>query len=291
LVICLVIIGSVWINQKNIIEFNRDNLINKLAYGRSVFESTIFSSIEQIENLSKTPLLLEAVKEVNKDNLNILTKSLYINSKNFRRILVTAENGDLVSIYPDVVISYQNLSFREYFVRVKETKTTYLSDLFETATDGQKTFVVVVATPILDKEKNLAGVLVCSIDLNKLSDRLQKIATDSKGEYFEVIDQQTRKIITPGYSYTQESNMAETDLINQGLTGKYGVDEIFEDGMSLLVVHDQIRPKGWKILLKQPYLNSLRFNKEAILFILFSALGANILVILINLTYLRKKEV
>ena len=60
-----------------------------------------------------------------------------------------------------------DLSFREYYKMVVQTKKTYLSDAIISKTTGRN--LAVIATPVINNENNMTGILLGTINFNNYS--------------------------------------------------------------------------------------------------------------------------
>ena len=66
-----------------------------------------------------------------------------------------------------------NFAFRDYYQVVNQTKKTYLSDAIISKATGRN--LAVIATPIIDKENDMRGILYGSINFNNYDKFLQSL--------------------------------------------------------------------------------------------------------------------
>jgi hypothetical protein len=66
-----------------------------------------------------------------------------------------------------------NLSFRDYYQVVNQTQKTYLSDAIISKTTGRN--LAVIATPVINKENNMTGILLGTINFNNYDKFLQSL--------------------------------------------------------------------------------------------------------------------
>ena len=66
-----------------------------------------------------------------------------------------------------------NFSFRDYYQVVEETKKTYLSDAIISKSTGRN--LAVIATPVINKENNMTGILSGTINFNNYDKFLQSL--------------------------------------------------------------------------------------------------------------------
>ena len=76
--------------------------------------------------------------------------------------------------------------------------------------------------PILDKRGELSGLVVGSVDLSRIGYLLSQVASNSRGEYFVVVDRQNKIIYHPNSSRVGSDNPS-TDALTQALQGQKGV--------------------------------------------------------------------
>ncbi len=70
-------------------------------------------------------------------------------------------------------LTTNNLSFRDYYQVVEETKKTYLSDAIISKATGEN--LAVIATPVINKENDMIGILLGTINFNNYDQILQPL--------------------------------------------------------------------------------------------------------------------
>ena len=94
----------------------------------------------------------------------------------FFSVVFLLNNGD---VYFDEPFERQlnrtatNLSFRDYYQAVEQTKKTYLSDAIISITTGRN--LAVIATPVINKDNNMTGILLGAINFNNYDKFLQSL--------------------------------------------------------------------------------------------------------------------
>jgi len=94
----------------------------------------------------------------------------------FFSVVFLLNNGD---VYFDEPFELQlnrtatNLSFRDYYQAVEQTKKTYLSDAIISITTGRN--LAVIATPVINKDNNMTGILLGAINFNNYDKFLQSL--------------------------------------------------------------------------------------------------------------------
>lgn len=289
LLIFLAIVTVIWVVQNNIRSYAHDELVNKLVYGETLVESTVSSSKEKLETLSKDKSLIEAVKKKDTTFLKKSMKDFFVYSLDFRRIWVSDDKGEVLNIYPEANVLYENVAFREYFKVTKASKKSYISDLFETEVNGEKKEVVVVATPILDENENFIGVLVGSLDIDSLANKLQQFANSYDKEYFLVLDKQGKAIVKPesigGLSNEEIQQLIAVDQVNNN----HDVGQAVNFNNKSLQVHEQITDTDWILVLRRSLANTYNFSNVTNLLLNLIIISAGLLVIFWNIVHLKRR--
>jgi excisionase family DNA binding protein len=288
LLIFLAIVTVIWVVQNNIRSYAQNELVNKLVYGVTLVESTINSSKEKLVTLSRDELLIEAVKKKDTAFLKKSMKDFFVYSLNFRRIWMFDDKGEVLNIYPEANILFDNVSFREYFQEMKASKKSYISNLLETEVNGEKKEVVVVAAPILDADENFIGILIVSLDVNSLTNKLQQFANYYDNEYFLVLDKKGKVIIKPE-NISGLSNEEIQQLLASQTNNNHDVRQVINFDNKLLQINEQITDPNWILVLRRPLVNTYSFNNVTNLLLNLIIIIVGFLIILWNMVYLEKK--
>ena len=106
-----------------------------------------------------------------------IAKILLDQFKEFNSILYYFNNGDIYFFEPfqdQLKLTATNFSFRDYYQVVNQTKKTYLSDaVLSKATTGRN--LAVIATPVINKDNNITGILSGTINFNYYDKFLQSL--------------------------------------------------------------------------------------------------------------------
>ena len=102
-----------------------------------------------------------------------------------------------------------NLSFRDYYQLVNQTKKTYLSDAIISKTTGRN--LAVIATPVINKENNMTGILLGTINFKNYDEFLQSLNLQNNSRLV-LIDKSGIKI--------GDSNENETSVSNESFEKK-----------------------------------------------------------------------
>jgi len=263
LLLFIVGINVLWFMQGNVIEFASGQLLNKVNYSRVIVETALTSVKGSLESASQNLLLQKAITDEDPEVLDGILRGLYEGSKDMRRILVVSSSGDILSAYPfDEALSGQNIAYRDYFTNTVVAKKTVISDMFESIGTSPRP-VVAIATPFITVDGEVDGLIVGSLDLESLGNRLQQIASVQDGEYITVVDETGKRLIHPqkeliGTTVTQENPV----LLGAG--GKHGIGEWETiDGIRSMQAYDTIGPTRWGIAIYAPLPSVLKSTRAS----------------------------
>jgi len=196
-VIHLTVMVGIVVFESIMTGYTSQQLGTRVSAGKTYVDLLMNSSKQVLENNQLTPRILQALT-TKRDGLPALTKELFEQNRQFRRVLVFGNDGYVRAAYPpDPEVMGKSFAFREYFQEVMKTGRTAVSDVIDTVqTDKQS--AVVIASPIADPvSASVSAILVGSLDLNSLNVKLQQIASSKTGEFFIVIDKNGRRIMHP----------------------------------------------------------------------------------------------
>ncbi len=166
---------------------NNSLLLNELANIKNILESKVTKLVIALQIASSLPQILQP-PDINliDSEINGIPEDADIEKRKIAKILLdqfeffsvvfSLNNGD---VYFDEPFERQlnrtatNLSFRDYFQAVEQTKKTYLSDAIISITTGRN--LAVIATPVIDKENNMTGILLGAINFNNYDNFLQSL--------------------------------------------------------------------------------------------------------------------
>lgn len=285
LLVFVVIISIIWIIQNNNKNNIQQTLINRLVYGKSILENMLESSTDKIESFANNETLRNEIEKKDYLSIDKSSKDFFTYTTYFRRIIFADKDGEIRSIYPDANLVVKNVSFREYFKKVKSNKKTYISSVYETQVNGVKKQVVSINTPILDKENNFIGILIGSLDLDKISIRTQQIASQENNEYFILIDRDGNYIFVPeNIILTGEEKINLTRGSNHSLN----IKEAADNNNRLIEVHDKIEDTDWTIVIRRPLMNIYNFDTTTNIFLNSIFLLSGIAIIILNFIHLNR---
>ena len=167
---------------------NNSSLLNELENIKNILESKVTKLATALQIVSSLPQILQTPdinlidSKINgiPENADIekrkIAKILMDQFNEFASVVFLLNNGD---VYFDEPFENQlnrtatNLSFRDYYQIVEQTKKTYLSDAIISKTTGRN--LAVIATPVLNKENNMTGILLGTINFNNYDKFLQSL--------------------------------------------------------------------------------------------------------------------
>jgi Cache domain len=168
-------------------ENNNSSLLNELKIIKTILESKVTKLATSLQIASNIPQILEP------PNINLIdskingipedadgekrkTAKILLNQFNeFSSIVFLLNNGDVYFVEPfkrQLNLTTNNLSFRDYYQVVEQTKKTYLSDAIISKATGRN--LAVIATPVM-KENDMRGILYGSINFNNYDQFLQSL--------------------------------------------------------------------------------------------------------------------
>src|SRR5688572_9007395 len=169
-------------------ENNNSSILNELENIKNILESKVTKLATALQIASNLPQILQP------PNINLIDpkvngipedadiekrkvgKILLDQFKEFFSVVFLLNNG---TVYFDEPFERQlnrtttNLSFRDYYQAVVQTKKTYLSDAIISKTTGRN--LAVIATPVINNENNMTGILLGAINFNNYDKFLQSL--------------------------------------------------------------------------------------------------------------------
>ena len=174
--------------NNNINENNNSSLLNELENIKNILESKVTKLATALQIASSLPQVLHppdinlidpkvnGIPEDAEIEKRKIGKILLEQFNEFFSVVFLLNNGD---VYFDEPFERQlnrtatNLSFRDYYQAVEQTKKTYLSDAIISITTGRN--LAVIATPVINKDNNMTGILLGAINFNNYDKFLQSL--------------------------------------------------------------------------------------------------------------------
>src|SRR5215203_2398334 len=175
-------------SNNNTNENNNSSLLNELKNIKNILESKVTKLATALQIASSLPEILEPPDiSLIDPKVNGIPEDADIEKRKIGKILLEQfneffsfvfllNNGD---VYFDEPFERQlnrtatNLSFRDYYQVVNQTKETYLSDAIISITTGRN--LAVIATPVINNENEMTGILLGAINFNNYDNFLQSL--------------------------------------------------------------------------------------------------------------------
>jgi hypothetical protein len=169
-------------------ENNNSSLLNELENIKNILESKVTKLATALQIASSLPQMLQP-PDINliDPKVNGIPEDADIEKRQIARILLDQfnefssidfllGNGDIYFDEPfedQLNRTITNLAFRDYYQTVEQTKKTYLSDAIISKTTGRN--LAVIATPVINKENEMTGILLGTINFNNYDKFLQSL--------------------------------------------------------------------------------------------------------------------
>ena len=216
------------------------SLLNELEYIKNILESKVTKLATALQIASSLPQILQPpdinlvdpkVKGIPEDadiEKREIAKIL-LDQFEFSSIDFLLNNGDIYFDEPfedQLNRTVTNLSFRDYYQTVKQTKKTYLSDAIISKTTGRN--LAVIATPVINKENNMTGILLGTINFNNYDKFLQSlnlqnksglVLIDKNGVKIGDSNEKETSVSKESFEKKQFSNLTSFKLALEGKSG------------------------------------------------------------------------
>jgi hypothetical protein len=229
-------------NNNNTNENNNSSfLINELENIKNILESKVTKLATALQIASSLPQILQP-PDVNLIDPKVngipedadiekrkIAKILLDQFKEFSAVVFLLNNGD---VYFDEPFERQlnrtvtNLAFRDYYQAVEQTKKTYLSDAIISKTTGRN--LAVIATPVINKENDMMGILLGTINFNNYDKFLQSlnlqnntrlVLIDKNGVKIGDSNKNETSASKESFEKKQFSNLTSFKLASEGKSG------------------------------------------------------------------------
>src|ERR687898_3291095 len=259
-------------NNNNTNENNNSPILHELEYIKNILESKVTKLATALQIASNLPQILQPpdvnlidpkVKGIPEDADLEKRKigKILLDQFEFSSIDFLLNNGDVYFDEPfedQLNRTVTNLSFREYYQAVEQTKKTYLSDAIISKTTGRN--LAVIATPVINKENNMTGILLGTINFNNYDEFLQSlnlqnntrlVLIDKNGVKIGDSNENETSVSKESFEKKQFSNLTSFKLALEGKSGsiveKFGGKEsqitflpydLFQNKRILLLIQD-----------------------------------------------------
>ena len=211
-------------NNNNINQNDSSFLIKELENIKNILESKVTKLATALQIASSLPQILKSpdislidskVKGIPEDEdteKRKIAKILLNQFNEFSSIVFSLNNGDVYFVEPferQLNLTTNNLSFRDYYQVVNQTKKTYVSDAIISKSSGRN--LAIIATPVINKENDIRGILYGSINFNNYDQFLQSLNSQNNTRLV-LIDKTGVKI--------GDSNVNETSVSKESFEKK-----------------------------------------------------------------------
>src|SRR5918995_1792938 len=217
------------------------SLLNELEYIKNILESKVTKLATALQIASSLPQILQPpdinlidpkVKGIPEDadiEKRKIAKILLDQFKEFNSILYYFNNGDIYFDEPfqdQLNLTATNFSFRDYYQVVNQTKKTYLSDAILSKATGLN--LAVIATPVINKDNNMTGILSGTINFNNYDKFLQSlnlqnnsrlVLIDKNGVKIGDSNENETSASKDSFEKKQFSNLTSVKLALEGKSG------------------------------------------------------------------------
>ena len=222
-------------NEKNAL------LLNELESIKNILKIKVTKLATALQIASSLPQTLQP-PDINLIDLKIkgipedadikkrnVAKILLDQFKEFSSIDFLLNNGDIYFDEPfkdQLNRTVTNLSFRDYYQTVVQSKKTYLSDAIISKTTGRN--LAVIATPVINIENNMTGILLGTINFNNYDQFLQSynfqdnsrlILIDKNGVKIGDSKEKGTSVSKESFEKKQFSNLTSVKLALDGKSG------------------------------------------------------------------------
>src|SRR5918992_6250721 len=175
-------------NNNNTNENNNSPILHELENIKNILENKITKLATALQIASSLPQVLQP-PDVNliDPKVNGIPEDADIEKRKIAKILLDQfdevssivsllNNGDAYFDEPferQLNLTANNFSFRDYYQVVNQTKKTNLSDAIISKATGRNE--AVIATPVINKENEMTGILLGAINFNNYDEFLQSL--------------------------------------------------------------------------------------------------------------------
>lgn len=241
---------AVYLLQQNLWVQSKTEFANRIATATNVLTNGINSTKSALVVTAVNPDVAIALSAKDTEELARISKILYESNANIRRVVFLDAEGDGAMLYPYGTFDRVNYADREYFIQARDTKTAYISNVFQAAVDQAGRQVFVVAVPVFSAKNKFVGVMAGSVDLERLGLKLRQLAVESRGEYFLIVDS-NKKVLSHPDTARIGSDLPSDDLLYRIAAGEKGVaGGTLANGLLGLVAYGPVEPMDWVVSLR-----------------------------------------
>jgi PAS domain S-box-containing protein len=178
-----------------------------------------------------------------------ILRDLAANNPDLIIAVTAAPNGDLLA-RSDGILSKTNYGDRDYFKAVTITGTTVVSDVLVSKTTGK--LGIMIAEPIKNDDQTIRGMLIVSVDLQKIIEHINDVRIGKTG-YAYVVNKEGKIIMHP--DITMVNNATDYSVmapVKAAVSGKTGWAQYESLGEKELAGYSYVPSTGWGLVVQQP---------------------------------------
>ncbi|RHW40997.1 histidine kinase [Neobacillus notoginsengisoli] len=225
-------------------------------------------------------------------------KDIKTNYPGFVNLYVGDKKGQSILFYPDVYTDgakRENLNFsdRSYYKELVRTKDTVVSPVLH-GRGGTDLLLVTIVSPLLDHNGEMIGYVQGALDLNALSEHIQRRNFGEEG-YAAVIDKDWNVVVHPHVDTRRELVNLSKSEINRFIESreKAGGRSFFKSmnpNEDIYITYEKIPPLDWTVWVAKPTDAVTKTYKDALRTILIFLLLTALVLIGVSLVLTNRLE-
>jgi len=230
----------------------RDNRSNAKLLSSLIYEHQR-AAIGILESYAQRPLLKDAVKEQDFDEVIGHLKTLRRNHSELDALFITDVHGTAWANYPiDRSIYGKSMAYRDWYKGLSRDWRPYVSSVFQRAVSG-KDHAVAIAVPVADRRGKIVGILAAAQRASFFAALVKSHSLES-GKNISILDQEGNIIFSSTVPYEKKvAKWPDGRSLGKALAGEAADLEMTDTetrGVSYISVAP-IRKLGWSVIVGQ----------------------------------------
>jgi excisionase family DNA binding protein len=186
-IVMLVALSVVRVMQTNIIDYAKNELLNKSTFGRFLVESSLESARVSLDNSAVNPEMVALFNKPNSASIQNTLRTMFEARGVFKQLVLYATKlNRVIGSYPLSADAGTGDLLQYHFNLVVTSGKTQWTEL---PGDGKLApGMFVIASPIVSSKNEVIGVLAGYVDLASLELRLSQLATSKNGDTMSLIN-------------------------------------------------------------------------------------------------------
>lgn len=169
---------------------------------------------------------------------------------------ITDPNGRLIAGQPEDSRNVgMDFSFRDWYIGVRDSGNTYISDAFVSAAPGAPQ-VLAVTTPIRSEQGDVLGYIGANYGMDALQNLMNDLARSQDAD-LTVLDSKGNIVAAPGGLPQQLTSLNGDRSVQLALTGERAVLETMRGDRNVFAAYAPIDRLGWAIIAETPSSSAL----------------------------------